>query len=142
VNTNVKIHFFKFQDVLESEIIQDVLNETFSGVDLSPILDLDIDDLIEQLTDEDDILSALVWFGRAVDCYNTNRFIGAENERAMEALAWNLSQNESFFAGLVFLHDNLTTELPHHIQYKIRMGKDSVPITFETKSRYDIVKKT
>ena len=45
----------------------------------------------------------------------------------------NFDQIFIFLKGLVFLHEKDTS--PKHVQYKIRMGKDSVPSTEMLKNK-------
>ena len=71
--------------------------------------------------------------GDAFECYNVkDRFLAAGNESEIVQQAL-MSENGTFFAGLVFLHESHAN--PKHVQYKIRMAKDMVPTTEDLKQR-------
>ncbi|KAL3877830.1 hypothetical protein ACJMK2_035474 [Sinanodonta woodiana] len=72
-------------------------------------------------------------------CLEMNRFIPVASEDEMNKEGVKLSNKKEFLAGLVFMNvedmpngrrkRQLTTDIPKHIQYKLRMDIDNVPHT-------------
>lgn len=62
--------------------------------------------------------------------------MGHVDEKQMNHQALFLLQENKFWAGLVFLDMYpWTSELPHHVKYKIRMDIDAVERTNKIKDR-------
>ncbi len=108
----------KFQEIIDSDFMQDVLNGTFDGIDLSGLKNIDLPELMETLETQkvrwilkswqtfshifiQDTWSTLHWVSRALSCYETNRFIPMKNEESLSEKAQELAENGTFFAGKI-----------------------------------------
>ena len=120
------------QDLLSSSLIKQIIDG--SKFDLEFLKDLDLNDLWTDLQDYETAFEMLKWGGKAFGCYQTDRFVGFESESDLEKEAKKLNENQEFFAGLVFL--NSSNGSSNHVQYKIRMAKDSVPNSKDLKDRF------
>ncbi|XP_076838313.1 retinal-specific phospholipid-transporting ATPase ABCA4 [Brachyhypopomus gauderio] len=74
---------------------------------------------------------------RYSECVNLDKFVGHTDEEQLSVQALSLLEENTFWAGLVFMDmEPWSTELPHHIKYKIRMDIDAVERTNKIKDRY------
>ena len=86
--------------MLNSTLVQNIINATYNDIDIESILDFDINNFIEHLKINSDFLDLMEIGEYAFECYNTNRFVGIESEHDMEGQAYDLALNGSFFAGM------------------------------------------
>ena len=132
---------------MKSKLVQEIItSSSFNNIDIESILGFNLTEFIDDLKSNEEYLNSMEIAEYAFDCYSTNRFMGTESEKILEEKANELAQNGTFFAGLVFLHEQpkIVTNganwydmvpPPTHLQYKIRMGHDSVPSSNELKSK-------
>lgn len=72
-----------------------------------------------------------------LQCFSSDKLEGMETEGQLINRALDLLEDRQFWAGVVFLLPNSSsTELPHHVTYKIRMDIDDVTRTNKIKDRY------
>jgi hypothetical protein len=67
-----------------------------------------------------------------ISCFEFNKFVGLPNEYKLEELGIQLVERKQLWAALVFTNmptNQKTDDLPHYIQYKLRMDADSVDST-------------
>lgn len=92
-------------------------------------------------------LGAASVLGDGLDCFETDRFVAYDSEEELEAGAKAYHKQGILMAGIVFLNveeDHRPTrdagrnssQLPPHVQYKIRMDIDAVPTTKRLKARF------
>jgi len=66
----------------------------------------------------------------AVSCFETNRFIAVDSEKALVNTATELFKNATFLIGFVFENTKPTDKvLPENFSVKIRMNLNNVPET-------------
>uniref|UniRef100_A0A3P8SHL2 P-type phospholipid transporter n=1 Tax=Amphiprion percula TaxID=161767 RepID=A0A3P8SHL2_AMPPE len=71
------------------------------------------------------------------DCVILDKFVPLPNEDAVTYWALDLLEDSKFWAGLVFANmHSWTTNVPPHVQFKIRMDIDVVERTNKVKDRY------
>uniref|UniRef100_A0AAQ5YRW6 P-type phospholipid transporter n=1 Tax=Amphiprion ocellaris TaxID=80972 RepID=A0AAQ5YRW6_AMPOC len=71
------------------------------------------------------------------DCVILDKFVPLPNEDAVTYRALDLLEDSKFWAGLVFANmHSWTTNVPPHVQFKIRMDIDVVERTNKVKDRY------
>ncbi|XP_051989665.1 retinal-specific phospholipid-transporting ATPase ABCA4-like isoform X1 [Xyrauchen texanus] len=76
-------------------------------------------------------------FNQYSECISLDKFVGHMDENLMTHQALHLLEENKFWAGLVFVDMYpWTTDLPHHVKFKIRMDIDAVERTNKIKDRY------
>lgn len=73
-----------------------------------------------------------------LSCFEFNKFIGMQNELKLEELGIDLVASKQLWAGLVFTNmpaNQKSDDLPHFIQYKIRMDAETVDGTLTVEDR-------
>ncbi|XDV27110.1 hypothetical protein PO909_030696 [Leuciscus waleckii] len=71
------------------------------------------------------------------ECISLDKFVGHMDENLMTHQALHLLGENKFWAGLVFMDMYpWTTDVPHHVKFKIRMDIDAVERTNKIKDRY------
>lgn len=98
-------------------------------------------ELYETIKANENILSMVNTISLGLKCLNTKRFDFLENES--DILAKSRILGEQFLAGIVILPNDddvvvkrdISSQISKHIQYKIRMEVDHVPITSSLKER-------
>ena len=71
-----------------------------------------------------------------LQCFSLNKLEGVASEGALIERALDLLEDRQFWAGIVFLLPNSSSDsLPPHVTYKIRMDIDDVTRTNKIKDR-------
>ena len=65
-----------------------------------------------------------------------NRFVAYNSESDIEKHGMDLIQENKLWAGVVFTNLDKRDQLPHYIQYKIRMAASKVDSTKRVEDRY------
>lgn len=69
-----------------------------------------------------------------MECVNLNRFRPVSDEHQLSLEAVKLMRVNEFSAGLVFLNNETSLEVPLNVEYKIRMDIENVPTTTRKKN--------
>ncbi|XP_059923489.1 phospholipid-transporting ATPase ABCA1-like [Gadus macrocephalus] len=86
----------------------------------------------------DDFNHTLSTLAQVTQCFSLNKLEGVATEGKMIDRALELIENREFWAGVVFLMPNSSSNdsLPPHVTYKIRMDIDDVTRTNKIKDRF------
>ena len=87
---------------MSSKLITDIINDSNGDINADFFINANLTDIMKLLEENEGNLDTIKWFGKAFDCYSTNRFIGVESEKELEKLAQTLNDEGSFFAGISF----------------------------------------
>lgn len=68
-------------------------------------------------------------------CFEMNRFVAFNSENDIEKNGMELIQENKLWAGIVFTNLDKRDQLPHYIQYKIRMAASKVDSTKRVEDR-------
>ncbi|CAH2055589.1 unnamed protein product, partial [Iphiclides podalirius] len=93
------------------------------------IPDFDIEDMFDKLGDVQDLGGLLQKGSDILECVNLNRFMPVSDEQQLSKDALKLMRVNEFSAGLVFLNNETSPEMPLNVQYKIRMDIENTPTT-------------
>eukprot|EP00095_Tigriopus_kingsejongensis_P012211 maker-scaffold927_size80360-snap-gene-0.22 protein:Tk12211 transcript:maker-scaffold927_size80360-snap-gene-0.22-mRNA-1 annotation:"atp-binding cassette" len=123
--------------LIHSPVFQALLTNIRPQLDLSSLTDLNLPEVVRTLSEQKVVWESFQFVQHAADCYHLDRFVPSESEDDLQDLATSLKSNLSFSAGLVFLDQDLDSRgwESEHVKYKIRLGKDSVPATYELKPK-------
>ncbi|XP_051984470.1 retinal-specific phospholipid-transporting ATPase ABCA4-like [Xyrauchen texanus] len=113
---------------------KDILNFLHSGPEEDRYMNMSNFDWrnIFSLTDQ-----TIRMFNQYSECISLDKFVGHMDENLMTHQALHLLEENKFWAGLVFIDMfPWTTDLPHHVKFKIRMDIDAVERTNKIKDRY------
>uniref|UniRef100_A0A3Q0R836 ATP binding cassette subfamily A member 7 n=1 Tax=Amphilophus citrinellus TaxID=61819 RepID=A0A3Q0R836_AMPCI len=83
-----------------------------------------------------DINQTISTLAQVTECFSLNKLEGLETEGQLIERALELLEDRQFWAGVVFLLPNTSSELPPHVTYKIRMDIDDVTRTNKIKDRF------
>ncbi|XP_051957162.1 phospholipid-transporting ATPase ABCA1 [Xyrauchen texanus] len=84
-----------------------------------------------------DLNNTLSTLSELTKCFSLNKLEGVATEGEMVERALELLEDRQFWAGIVFLlPDPLSTSLPPHVKYKIRMDIDDVTRTNKIKDKF------
>lgn len=115
-----------YADVIDLFILQDT-NITIADVKFY----LSTLENVTSLSNDWSYISGLLGsFRNLVNCFDTDRFLGLNNEPELEQTAAKLFSNGTFLVGLVFENVKPTdTKMPENLKVKIRTNIDNVPET-------------
>ncbi|GFT33344.1 phospholipid-transporting ATPase ABCA1 [Nephila pilipes] len=71
-----------------------------------------------------------------LQCFEMNRFVAFESEKDIEMKGMELIKDNKLWAGVVFTNLENREQLPHYIQYKIRMAASKVDSTKRVEDRF------
>ncbi|GIY08391.1 phospholipid-transporting ATPase ABCA1 [Caerostris darwini] len=130
---------FPFEDILEDLLINTTLaghgNETLLSL-LQTFNELAKDFLTNSSSWLDRINTVIAEVRDYLECFEMNRFVAYENESAIEFRGQELILENKLWAGVVFTNLDGKEQLPHYIQYKIRMAASKVDSTKRVEDRF------
>ncbi|CAL1298938.1 unnamed protein product [Larinioides sclopetarius] len=130
---------FPYEDILGDLLI----NTSLSGNTTATALSLlqSINELARNL-----FLNTTAWFDKVnvvieevrdyLQCFELNRFDGYNSEGDVEKRGMELIKDNKLWAGVVFMNMDHREQLPHYIQYKIRMASSKVDSTKRVEDRF------
>ncbi|CAN8021634.1 unnamed protein product [Ixodes persulcatus] len=138
----------KLKAIVTSENLESVLADALGSEMQMFLKELNVGELRREFGDLGGLLDLVQLVGSISQCFDLNRFVGFDDEAALEKAAKRLSAQRQFIAAVVFLNlDNkssatlsngskVTLALPPLVNYKIRMDIDNVPLTKRVRSRF------
>ena len=117
-----------FSSKFFEELTQSNINEKF-GFQFDQLMNQNLTSTIDILQENMNLFETTNQISRSMSCYSTNRIVPVPSEAAIINAA--SSENTRLLAGIMMM-DNSTRELrtlDTHIQYKIRMDVDKVPLS-------------
>ena len=117
-----------FHSTFFEELTQSNINDKF-GFQFDQLMNQNLTLTIEILQQNMNLFETTNQISRSMSCFSTNRIVPVSSEAAIISAA--SSEDTRLLAGIVLM-DNSTRELRSldtHIQYKIRMDVDKVPLS-------------
>ena len=114
------------------ELAGSKINEKFD-FDFNQMKNKNVSQTVQGIKDNLNVFETINQATRSMSCFQTNRITPAKDESDFVSAA----ENGTLLAGIVLMDRfaNNLTSLDPHIQYKIRMDVDKVPITSSLKER-------
>ncbi|KPJ11060.1 ATP-binding cassette sub-family A member 12 [Papilio machaon] len=119
------------QQLLAAPATQAIKTELFGDVQIP---EFDVEEIFNKLGDVQDLGSILQKGSNILECVNLNRFRPVSDEHQLSLEAVKLLRVNEFSAGLVFLNNESSLEVPLNVEYKIRMDIENVPTTSRKKN--------
>ncbi|XP_045539376.1 uncharacterized protein LOC106715101 [Papilio machaon] len=119
------------QQLLAAPATQAIKTELFGDVQIP---EMDVEKVFNKLGDVQDLGSILQKGSNILECVNLNRFRPVSDEHQLSLEAVKLLRVNEFSAGLVFLNNESSMEVPLNVEYKIRMDIENVPTTSRKKN--------
>lgn len=69
-----------------------------------------------------------------LQCFSVDRFIPVNSTKDLQDVAYDLSHNKLFYAGIYFKNDSIDNE--NEVSYTIRMDVDNSPVTIENRNKF------
>ncbi|KPI98297.1 ATP-binding cassette sub-family A member 13 [Papilio xuthus] len=119
------------QQLLAAPAAQALKAELFGDVQIP---EFDVEEIFNKLGNVQDLGSILQKGSNILECVNLNRFRPVSDEHQLSLEAVKLVRVNEFSAGLVFLNNESSLEVPLNVEYKIRMDIENVPTTTRKKN--------
>ncbi|CAG5057857.1 unnamed protein product [Parnassius apollo] len=119
------------QNLLTEPSTQELRKNLLGDMDIP---DIDVESLFEKIGDVQDLGSILQKGSDLLECINLNRFKPVLDEQQLTNEAVKLMRVNEFSAGLVFMNNDTTVEVPLNVEYKIRMDIENTPTTNKLKT--------
>ncbi|XP_076641439.1 lipid droplet defective [Halictus rubicundus] len=131
------------QDMMSSDVMKIAIKSLGGGSVTGDLSGMDLGEISWQLKKNRRLVKMIGMLNDLLGCVLVDRVRGFRNEDEMEAEARILMDTREFLAGVVFMDEDpvrsrrsLSTQLPEHVVYKIRMDIDYVQSTKRLKNQF------
>ncbi|XP_068622894.1 uncharacterized protein ldd [Battus philenor] len=119
------------KDILTASSTTSLKTSLFGDMEIP---DIDVEEVFGKLGGVQDLGGILQKGSDILECMNLNRFKPVSDEQHLSEEAARLMRVNEFSAGLVFLNNDTTPDVPLNVEYKIRMDIENTPTTNRLKN--------